>query len=147
MISLTSLNPPTSLLTVLGLLVSTFSALSSFPRRGGPELGGRRDLLWLSSAEVLSPTEVEEVGAGISSHASPAMSICLRKKGQSFVSRFSDSWASAKEIGTGEDFTIASDTSEVGSVRRLRAVGVELDPTGDEKSLWRVERLLVICIH
>lgn len=68
------------------------------------------------------------------------MSISLRKNGQSVVSRLSDSWASAEEMGTGEDLTIARATSEVGNARRLRAVGVELDPTGDEKSLREVKR-------
>jgi len=43
--------------------------------------------------------------------------------------------ASADDIGTGDDFTTAVTTSDVGRARRFRAVGVDIDPTGVEKSL------------
>lgn len=46
-----------------------------------------------------------------------------------------DSLASAAEMGTGEDFTMAVATSEVGSARRFRVLDEEADPTGAEKSL------------
>jgi hypothetical protein len=92
-------------------------------------------LLELPSAFSVPEPEVVLVGAGISSHSSPAISISFRKKGQRLVRRLRDSWASADEIGTGEDFTTASATSDVGKARRLRAAGVMLDPTGEEKSL------------
>jgi len=134
MISLTSLNPPASFLILLGLLVSTSSALSFLFLTGEPGLGGAVGLVGLPSAFVVSEAEV---GAGISSHSSPAMSISLRKNGQRLERRWRDSWASADEIGTGEDFTMASATSDVGKARRLRAVGVMFDPAGEEKSLRR----------
>ena|SRR5882762_10370593 len=137
MISLTSLNPPASFLTLLGLLFS-ISALSFLPFTGGPGLGlatGLPGLPGLPSTLSVAEPEVAVVGAGISTHSSPPMFISFRKNGQRLVRRLRDSWASADEIGTGEDFTIASTTSDVGRARRLRAAGVALDPVGEEKSL------------
>ena len=131
MISLTSLSPPTSFLTLIGLLVNTSSALSFRPLTGGPGLGGVASLLRLPSALSVTGPPV----AGISSQSSPPMSISFKKNGQRLVRRLRDSCASAEEIGTGDDFTIACTTSDVGRARRLRAVGVVPDPTGEEKSL------------
>jgi hypothetical protein len=46
--------------------------------------------------------------------------------------------ASADEMGTGEDLTIAVATSDVGKARRLRAIGVEADPVaGVENNLQK----------
>lgn len=75
------------------------------------------------------------VGAGISSHSSPEIFSRFKKKGQRFASITSDSLASAEEIITGDDFTIALATSNIGIARRLR-VGVPADDEGGvEKSL------------
>ena len=74
-------------------------------------------------------------GAGISRYSSPAMFISLKKKGQRLVSSLSDSWASAEDMGTGEDLMMARAISEVGIARRLRVVGAVLEPVGAEKSL------------
>jgi len=72
---------------------------------------------------------------GISSHSLPAISRGRRKNGQSVVSSFNDSLASRVDIGTGEDLITAAATSEAGRTLRLRVVGVEVGPTGAEKSL------------
>jgi hypothetical protein len=87
MISLTSLNPPASFLTLLGLLVSTSLALSSLPLTGGPGLGGAAGLQGLRSTF----SAAEGLGAGISSHSSPAMSMSFKKNGQRVVRRLRDS--------------------------------------------------------
>lgn len=79
-------------------------------------------------------TEVD-VGAGISSHSFPAMFNCLRKNGQSLVKITRDSFASAEEIGTGEDLITAVATSDAGNARRFRVVGVAVADAGVEKSL------------
>lgn len=135
MISLTSLSPPASRFTLLGLLVCTSSALSFLLLIGGPGLGGVTSLRGLLTSALLAIDVEAVVGAGISSHSSPAISKSLRKKGHKLVRRPRDSWASAEEMGTGEDFTTARATSDVGRARRLRVVGVVLAPTGEEKSL------------
>jgi hypothetical protein len=58
------------------------------------------------------------------------------KKGQSLARIERDSLASADEMGTGDDLTTAVTTSDVSKVLRLRAEGVEEEPTADlEKSL------------
>lgn len=46
-----------------------------------------------------------------------------------------DSWASAVDIGTGDDFKTAEATSEAGKVRRLRVEIPAFDVEGPEKSL------------
>jgi hypothetical protein len=80
--------------------------------------------------------EFDSEVAGISSHSSPDIVRCLRKKGHSSVSIVKDSAASADEMGTGEDLMVARITSEVGNARRLRVeVTIAVDPTGVEKSL------------
>jgi len=121
MISRTSLKPPASLFTRLGLLVTSSCALSTFPGLAGGRLDGE--------AGVLGREE------GISSHSSPPIVNCLRKKGQSLVSSSKDSLASATDMGTGDDFTIELATSGNGSVRRLRDEGVEEGPFGEENSI------------
>lgn len=86
----------------------------------------------------LSAVDTAAVGVvvGISSHSSPAMLSCLRKNGQSLVKISKDSFASAADIGTGDDLMIALDTSDMGNARLLRFVGEAVDPvTGVEKSL------------
>jgi len=95
----------------------------------GPGLGGAPDL------PVSTLSEAVASDAGISSHSTPAMLSCLRKKGHRFVRIVRDSFASAEDIGTGEDFTIAVATSEAGSARRFLVVGVEEDPTGVENNI------------
>lgn len=133
----------------------SISALSSFAREpglgGGPKLAVDREpglgggtsllpacfLVGLGGMLLVLPSSkscAEEVD-GISSHSLPAISKGRRKNGQSVVSSFSDSLASRDDIGTGEDLMIAAATSEVGRTLRLRVVGVELGPTGAEKSL------------
>lgn len=80
---------------------------------------------------------VLEVEAGISSHSFPAIFNCLIKKGHSLARRANDSFASAVEMGTGDDFMIAVATSDNGNARRLRAMGVAEEPvTGVENSLY-----------
>ena len=46
-----------------------------------------------------------------------------------------DSWASAVDIGTGDDFRTAAATSEAGRARRLRAESPTFVVDGLEKSL------------
>jgi len=48
-----------------------------------------------------------------------------------------DSWASAADIGTGEDFKTAAVTSEAGKARRLRVESPAFGAEGPEKSLKR----------
>ena len=60
----------------------------------------------------------------------------LMKNGQSFASIFTDSTASASEIGTGDDLTIAAEISDNGSARRFREDGVAMaEPAGPENNL------------
>ena len=49
---------------------------------------------------------------------------------------FTDSTASASDIGTGDDFTIAAEISDNGSARRFREDGVAVvEPAGPENNL------------
>ena len=73
--------------------------------------------------------------AGISSHSCPSMSRGLRKNGHKRVNIARDSWASALDTGTGDDFRTAAATSEAGSARRLRAESPTFVVDGPEKSL------------
>lgn len=93
---------------------------------------GLEDELCLVEFSVES--ELDMVG-GISSQSSPLMSSGLRKNGQSVVSNLSDSEASEVDIGTGEDLMMAAVTSLAGRALRLRAVGIVVDPTGEENNL------------
>ena len=141
MISRTSRSPPVSILTLFGLRVTSSVALSTFPGLGGTR--GRFEGLASTAADA-NPAGVllfpDDTVAGISSHSSPAMFSGLRKNGHRLVSISSDSFASEREIGTGEDLITACATSEVGRVRRLRAVGVALLllAAGVEKNLYMV---------
>jgi hypothetical protein len=84
----------------------------------------------------LASTCTAALEEGISSQASPAMVSSLMKNGHSFARIEMDSFASAEEIGTGDDLMIAVATSDVGNARRFRAVGVVEEPVvGVEKSL------------
>ena len=74
-------------------------------------------------------------GAGISSHSAPDISSFLRKNGHNLMSIVMDSFASAVEIGTGEDLTTAVMTSFKGRALRLREGVEEPPPAGLEKSL------------
>jgi hypothetical protein len=121
MISLTSLKPPASRFTRLGLLVTSTSALS-FLRDG---LGG---------ADASAPSVVTLV-PGISSQSTPAISKDFKKKGHNSVRIERDCVASAEDIGTGDDFMTAFATSDAGRARRLRTLGEEPDAAGVEKSL------------
>lgn len=120
--SRTSRRPPPSFLTRRGLRVSTSPKLSSFPRLE-PGLGG-------SSLSLDVCAE-----AGISSHSCPSISRSLRKDGHRLVKIERDSWASALDIGTGDDFNTAAATSEAGRARRLRAESPTFVIDGPEKSL------------
>lgn len=73
--------------------------------------------------------------AGISSHPCPSISKGLRKDGHMRVNMARDSWASAVDIGTGDDFRTAAATSEAGRARRLRAESPTFVVEGPEKSL------------
>lgn len=135
-ISLTSLNPPASLLTLLGLRVTSAWALSSLPLTGLglAETAGPR-LVGLSSFDAL-PAVVVLIEDGISSHSAPATVSFLRKKGQRSVRIARDSLASAVEIGTGEDLMMASATSVAGNARLFLPDGVPEAPvTGLENSI------------
>jgi hypothetical protein len=140
----------------------SISALSSFAREPGlgggpivevdraPGLGGGTSLL--PAGFLVGPGVIDLLTVllsescagdvdGISSHSFPAISRGRRKNGQSVVSSLSDSFASRVDIGTGEDLMIAAATSEVGRALRLRMVGVEVGPTGAEKSLSNKESI------
>ena len=133
MISLTSRKPPISLFTLLGLRFTNSCALSVFPFNL-PGLKGSfcSTLVGESSRGGLL---LFVAGAGISSHSSPEKFSCFKKNGHSLMSIARDSFASAAEIGTGEDLIMAAMTSEVGSARRFR-VGVDEPQVGGfEKSL------------
>jgi hypothetical protein len=73
---------------------------------------------------------------GISSQSLPDITTFLRKNGHNSMSIRSDSFASAPEMGTGEDLMTTDTTSAMGMVRLFR-LGVEADaePPGFEKSL------------
>jgi hypothetical protein len=109
-------------LTRRGLRVNTSSKLSSFPRLE-PGLVGTS----------LSPDACAE--AGISSHSCPSIFRGLRNDGHRLVKMVRDSWASALDMGTGDDFKTAAATSEAGKARRLRAESPAFVIDGPEKSL------------
>ena len=112
----------------MGLLVNTSSALLF--SRPLPFLA-----LGLGGACFSSSCSAEE-DEGISNHSSPSMFSGLTKNGQSFVSMFTDSTASASDIGTGDDLTIAAEMSDSGSARRFREDGVAVvEPAGPENNL------------
>ena len=74
--------------------------------------------------------------AGISSHSSPEISILFKKNGHSSESIVTDSFASAVEMGTGDDLMTAAITSLAGRQRRFRPEGVDVDPVvGFENNL------------
>jgi hypothetical protein len=134
MISRTWRSPPVSLLTDLGLLRTSSSAL--FVLFAVPGLEGAVDFfvgVWRLESEE---GWLFWLVAGISSQSSPAIWSFLRKKGHNLVSIVTESSASAPEIGMGEDLIIASVTSDAGNALRFR-VGVERDeqPTGVENNL------------
>jgi hypothetical protein len=120
--SRTSRSPPPSFLTRRGLRVGTLSAPSGLPRL---ELG-------LVGASLSLDVCTE---AGISSHSCPSMSSDLRKNGHREVKIPRDSWASAVDMGTGDDFKTAEATSDPGRARRLRADRARFVVDGPEKSL------------
>jgi hypothetical protein len=83
---------------------------------------------------------------GISSQASPAMVSSFMKNGHNFARIERDSFASAEDIGTGDDLMIAVATSDVGNVRRFRDVRVvEEVVVGVEKSLESNVRSRATC--
>ena len=119
--SRTSRRPPPSFLTRRGLRVNALSKPSPFSLE--PGLGGAS----------LSPDACAE--AGISSHSCPSMFRGLRNRGHRLVKIERDSWASALDIGTGDDFKTAAATSDAGRARRLRAESPTFVVDGPEKSL------------
>lgn len=133
MISLTSRKPPASFFTLLGLLFTNSCALSSFPLNlPGLEGAFCLALVGESSRDGLL---LFGAGAGISSQSSLEKVSCFKKNGHNLMSIARDSFASAVEIGTGEDLIMAVTTSEVGNARRFR-VGVDEPLVGGfEKSL------------
>lgn len=121
MISRTSRSPPVSLLTDLGLLRTSSSAL--FVLFEVPGLEGAVNFfvgVWILESEE------GWLVAGISSQSSPTIWSFLRKKGHNLVSIVIESSASASEIKVGEDFIIAALTSDAGNALRFRD-GVERD--------------------
>ncbi len=155
--SRTSRNPPPWGLTCLGLRVRNSAILSSFvfsfdgllgtepgtfpfpPFRGLADKPAAADELEPEAAASLSGS----AGAGISSHSSPETLSSRRKNGHIFVSIPSDSCASARESGTGDDLMTMAATSDAGIARRLRAVGAAVaPPTGFEKYLWHAQTLV-----
>lgn len=90
----------------------------------------------------LGPTPVVLVCAGISSQSLPPMTTFLRKNGHIFISMLRDSFASAFEIGTGDDLITTATTSDKGIVRRFR-VGVEVEPNELPNNLAIAVRLLM----
>jgi hypothetical protein len=79
---------------------------------------------------------LQQEDEGISNHSSPSILNGLIKNGQSFVSMFTDSIASASDMGTGDDLTIAAEISDNGSARRFREDGVAVvEPAGAENNL------------
>jgi hypothetical protein len=120
--SRTSRRPPPSFLTRRGLRDNTPSRPSFLPRL---ERG-------LEGASLSLDGYAE---AGISSHSCPSISRGLRKNGHKRVNMVRDSWASALDIGTGDDFKTAAATSEAGRARRLRAESPTFVVDGFEKSL------------
>ena len=75
------------------------------------------------------------VEEGIPSQSLPDITTFLRKNGHNSMSIRSDSFASASEMGTGEDLMTTDTTSVMGIVRLFR-LGVEVDAEpGFEKSL------------
>ena len=120
--SRTSRRPPFSFLTRRGLRDITPSEPSFFPQLE-PGLEG-------TSLSLDGYVE-----AGISSHSCPSISRGLRKNGHERVNMARDSWASALDRGTGEDFKTAAATSEAGRARRLRVESPTVVVDGPEKSL------------
>jgi hypothetical protein len=101
----------------------------------GPGLGGAVAFILVRLPSTFDAA-VAAFAAGISSHSTPPMLSSLTKKGHSLARMPKDSFASAVEMGTGDDLMMAVATSEVGKARRLRAVGVAEEPAvGVEKSL------------
>ena len=97
--------------------------------------------LGLGGARFSSSFSVVE-DEGISNHSSPSTLNVLIKNGQSFASMFTDSTASASEMGTGDDLTIAAEISDNGSARRFREDGVAVvEPTGAENNLRESDKL------
>jgi hypothetical protein len=79
---------------------------------------------------------------GISSHSLLEMATAFKKNGHNCMSMLSDSFASALEIGTGEDLITTARTSATGIALRFR-VGVEvvLDAAPElEKSLNKMKK-------
>ena len=80
--------------------------------------------------------------AGISSHSLLEMTTVFKKNGHNCMSMLNDSFASALEIGTGEDLMTTARTSATGIALRFRVgVVVVLDAAPElEKSLNLMRR-------
>jgi hypothetical protein len=111
--------------------------LSSFPFIR-PGLNSTLDLLFVGVPSV-DPVTVEAVAAvvedGISIHSCPDILSFFTKNGQSLINIDIDSFASAVEMGTGDDLTIAAMMSVIGKARRFLLGVKDVPAVGLEKSL------------
>lgn len=103
-----------------------------------PGLNGTLDLLFVGVPSV-DPAAVEAAAVvledGISIHSFPDIFSFFTKNGQSLINIDMDSFASAEEIGTGDDLTIAAMTSVIGKARRFLLGVNDVPVVGLEKSL------------
>ena len=103
-----------------------------------PGLNGILGLLFEGVPSV-DTAEVEAAATlledGISIHSSPDILSFFTKNGQSLINIEMDSFASAVEMGTGDDLTIAAITSVIGKARRFLLGVNDVPAVGLEKSL------------
>lgn len=103
-----------------------------------PGLNGTLALLF-DGVPSVDPAEVEAAAAvledGISIHSSPDILSFFTKKGQSLINIDMDSFASAVEMVTGDDLTIAAIMSVIGKARRFLLGVNDVPVVGLENSL------------
>jgi len=101
-----------------------------------PGLNGTLGLLF-DGVPSVDPAEVEAavLEDGISIHSSPDILSFFTKNGQSLINIDMDSFASAVEMGTGDDLTIAAITSVIGKARRFLLGVSDVPAVGLEKSI------------
>ena len=104
-----------------------------------PGLNGTLLTFFFVGVPSVDPAGVEATAAeledGISIHSSPDIFNFFRKNGQSLINIDMDSFASAVEMGTGDDLTIAAMTSVIGKARRFLLGVNDVPVVGLEKSL------------